>query len=367
MPFGLHHPALVDDPDFDLGYHLRHVTLDDPSPEGVDAFFAGLATERLDRRHPLWRAAGARRSDPTDAPPASDCRPFLVQKCLVFSVVGTKNGGVGRRRAAAAAVRRARMAVVGWLDRVVARVASVGQRTSGLPTSSNRASSFHLTWVWEGPEPDLVEVAATLTVVDPPTVDRLHFWALQASFLEGPGAGRRHGGGHAGLQWHPGHPGGTAVNWGGYGADGRELSGSVSDLPSATGNANTRDLRWEPDRPYRLSISRGAEGWAASVDGVVIRSLHAGGDRLGTIMVWSEVFARCDDPSSAVRWTDLAGRTRDGSTVRPVAVRTRYQSVPDGGCSNTSSDVDGADGVVQRTTVARTAGPGTVLPLRFTS
>ena len=64
-----------------------------------------------------------------------------------------------------------------------------------------------------------------------------------------------------------------------------------------------------------------------------------------------------------MRWSDLAGTTRDGTTVRPVAVQTRYQSVPDGGCSNTSSDPDGAGGVVQRTNVARTSRPGTVIPL----
>ncbi len=55
VPFGLHHPVMVDDPDFDLGYHLRHVTLDDPSDAGVDAYVTGLATQLLDRRHPLWR------------------------------------------------------------------------------------------------------------------------------------------------------------------------------------------------------------------------------------------------------------------------------------------------------------------------
>lgn len=253
---------------------------------------------------------------------------------------------------------------MGWLERLAGRVGSVGQRTSGWPTSSNRASSFHLAWVWDGSEPDLVEVAATLTVVEPPSVDALHFWALQASFLEGPAPGRRHGGGHTGLQWHPGHPGGTAVNWGGYGADGRELGGTTSPLPSATGNANTRDLAWEPGRPHRLAIHRGREGWAASVDGAPIRELHVGGDRLGSVLVWSEVFARCDDPSSAVRWSDLEGTTRAGGRAVPVAVQTRYQSVPDGGCSNTSSDADGTGGVVQRTHVDRTTRPGARLPLR---
>ncbi|QYG91406.1 hypothetical protein HC251_02455 [Iamia sp. SCSIO 61187] len=245
--------------------------------------------------------------------------------------------------------------------RVVESLWGGTERTTGLPPSPNGASSFHLEWLWEGPTPALVEVGATLTVVDAPTVDRLHFWALQASFVEGAGSGRRLGGGHTGLQHHPRHPGGTAVNWGGYGADGRELGGSTSALPSALANPNTRDMVWRAGRPYRLSIHRGVEGWAASVDDVVIRDLHVGGDRLASIMVWSEVFAACDDPSSAVRWTDLSGVTRDGGIVRPVAVRTRYQSVADGGCSNTSSDPDGEGGVVQRTNVARSTPPRAVI------
>lgn len=55
VPFGLHHPVMVDDPDFDLGYHLRHVTLDDGSDDALDALVTDLTRERLDRRHPLWR------------------------------------------------------------------------------------------------------------------------------------------------------------------------------------------------------------------------------------------------------------------------------------------------------------------------
>ena len=55
VPFGLHHPVLVDDPDLDLGHHVRHVALDDTSDAGIEAYVAGLATERFDRRHPLWR------------------------------------------------------------------------------------------------------------------------------------------------------------------------------------------------------------------------------------------------------------------------------------------------------------------------
>lgn len=247
-----------------------------------------------------------------------------------------------------------------WRERLAGTWSA--ERVTGLPPSSNGASSFHLEWLWDGPEPRLVEVAATLTVIERPSVDRLSFWALQASFIEGSGLGRRLGGGHTGLQHHPGHPGATAVNWGGYGADGRELDGSTSALPSALANPNTRDLAWEAGRPYRLSIHRGIEGWAASIDDIVIRDLHVGGDHLGSVLVWSEVFAACDDPSAAVRWSDLSGVTADGSIVRPWAVRTRYQAVAAGGCSNTSSDPDGA-GIVQRTSVRRTAPAGTVIQL----
>lgn len=243
---------------------------------------------------------------------------------------------------------------------------AAGTRVSGRPTSSNRASSFHLEWVWDGRPPELVEVGATLTVVERPSGSDLHFWALQASFVGGGGlGGRRFGGGHAGLQHHSSHPGASAVDWGGYGADGRELDGTDSVLPSATGNPNVRDLAWAEGVPYRIRIHRGAVGWAASVDDVVIRELLVDGDRLGGILVWSEVFAPCDAPTSAVRWSDLWGRTPAGEIVRPVAVSTRYQSVPDGGCSNTSSDPDPhtTGAIVQRTNVHRTTPPRTHMPL----
>ena len=32
VPLGIHHPVWIEDPDFDLGYHLREVTL--PAPGG---------------------------------------------------------------------------------------------------------------------------------------------------------------------------------------------------------------------------------------------------------------------------------------------------------------------------------------------
>lgn len=240
--------------------------------------------------------------------------------------------------------------------------AAATERTTGRPTSSNGASSLHLWWRWPGSSPDLVRVAVTLEVLRRPSVAELHFWALQVSFAEADGR-VRHGAGHVGLQHHPQYPGGTAVNWGGYGPDGRELDGTDSALPSTLGNRNTRDLRWEAGRPVRIEVTRSAAGWAASVDGVHVRDLLAGGDRLVDVGMWSEVFAPCDAPSSAVRWSDPEGTTADGRTVHPVAVVTAYQEVRAGGCSNTVSEPDGM-GVVQRTNVPRTIGAGHVLPLR---
>lgn len=237
------------------------------------------------------------------------------------------------------------------------------RRVRGRPRSSNGASSLHLRWVWDGGEPsDLVEVSAALTVLDPTPNDDLRFWALQASFVQG---GRSHGAGHVGLQRHAGHPAGGAANWGGYGAGGGELAGSESPLPSARGNPNTRDFAWEVGRTYRLAIRASAAGWAGFVDDVGLRRLDAGGDRLGGVVVWSEVFARCDDPPHAVRWSDLIGRSAAGAVVAPVGVAVNYQAWSAGGCTNTDAWSDATGGVVQRTGVRRSTPQGTLLRLRL--
>jgi hypothetical protein len=205
----------------------------------------------------------------------------------------------------------------------------------------------------------LVSAEAVLEVVLAPQVAELYFWALQVTFSD---RGRRFGGGHLGLQWHPQHPGSTAVNWGGYAPAGGELDGSVSPLPSALGNPNTRDMAWEPNRPYRLGVSRGAGGWIGAVDGRPVRELHAGGAELVDLMVWSEVFARCDDPPVVVRWSELVARDASGREHRPDRLTVTYQSVADGGCSNTDVVVaPGGGSVEQRTSVPRTVRHGTVL------
>ena len=216
----------------------------------------------------------------------------------------------------------------------------------------------------------------TVCVTRPPAVDRLYFWALQVSFGD-------RGAGHIGLQWvtDPARP---AVNWGGYGAGGRELDGSQSALPSPDGNPNTRDFAWKAGVPYRLRVypapprperpferaSPGVPAWRGSVtdlsSGVetVIRDLYCAADALRDPIVWSEVFARCDHPSTEVRWSDPYAQTAGAAVIRPTAVGVNYQRRADGGCDNTDSRVEGPD-LVQVTNVTRTTPQGTRLSLRL--
>ena len=237
-----------------------------------------------------------------------------------------------------------------------------GQRIEGPPTSSNGASSFHLYWEL-GPEP-LLEVAATIEVVEPPRVDKLYFWALQANFQQGP---RPQGGAHFGLQYHPAYPDGGAVNWGGYHRGGGELEGSGSELPSTLDNVNTRNYEWQPNRRYRYRIYRSPRrGWRGSITDLstgietVVRDLWIEADTIVSPMVWTEAFAHCDDPAAAVRWTDFETVTADGRTSTVNHVRINYQSHGDGGCSNTDVSHDGV-GLVQRTSTERRANAGSRL------
>jgi hypothetical protein len=238
-------------------------------------------------------------------------------------------------------------------------------RTSGLPPSANGASSLHAWWDAAGP---WREVAVTLEVLVPPSVPWLYFWALQVSFLD---RGRGTGGGHLGLQAAPWHPGGRAVNWGGYADGGGELRGTTSSLPSAVANPNTRDFVWEARRAYRLRVAPGSAAgrWRGEVTDLVsgavtvVRELECPGTELASPVVWSEVFAPCDAPGTAVRWSDPLAVTLSGEAVVPPAVRVTYQSVADGGCSNSSTFVDGA-AVVQATATERRVAHGTTLPLR---
>ena len=57
VPFGLHHPVWIEDPDFDIIHHVRHVAL--PAPGGEEEFGAMVGriySTPLDRSRPLWEA-----------------------------------------------------------------------------------------------------------------------------------------------------------------------------------------------------------------------------------------------------------------------------------------------------------------------
>lgn len=57
VPFGLDHPYWIEDPDFDLEFHLRHMALPAPgSKEQLAALVARLHAQPLDLRRPLWEA-----------------------------------------------------------------------------------------------------------------------------------------------------------------------------------------------------------------------------------------------------------------------------------------------------------------------
>ena len=253
---------------------------------------------------------------------------------------------------------------------MLGRIAPVA-RITGEPASSNGASSFHL-W-WDLPYGELLsEVSATLEIIEPPTVDRLYFWALQASFVK-PGGG----GAHLGLQHHPRFPGQTAANWGGYRqpGSGAHLEGTVSPLPSALGNPNTRDFPWIPHRPYRLTIGRspdlgpaGLFSWRGTIedlhtgDVTVVRDLFSRGEYLRGPVVWTESFARCDHPPVAVRWSDLLAVGEADQPIAVASVSASFQDRAAGGCDNTDVTVDRA-GWVQTTTSERTARSGVPLKL----
>lgn len=264
-----------------------------------------------------------------------------------------------------------------WLRRLLgaddpagAGPAAVRERVTGRPPSGNGASSLHLFWSLPG---EWAAAEVTLEVIQPPRVQELYFWALQANFTDGS---RPYGGAHLGLQWHPSYPGGTAVNWGGYRHGGGELDGSTSALPGSLGNPHTRDYPWSPAVPYRLRIDRSPDrpgSWRGSLfdpragRAVVVRELHAGGTHLTSLMMWSEVFARCDDPPAAVRWSDPVAFDDAGRPAQPPSVSVNYQRHADGGCSNTTAFLDGV-GVCQRTGCERTTPQGATLavphPLR---
>ena len=57
VPFGLDHPYWIDDPDFDLDYHVRHIGLAPPgAADQLGDQVARIVGRHMDRRRPLWEA-----------------------------------------------------------------------------------------------------------------------------------------------------------------------------------------------------------------------------------------------------------------------------------------------------------------------
>ncbi|MGA9277947.1 WS/DGAT/MGAT family O-acyltransferase [Ilumatobacter sp.] len=55
VPFGLDHPYWIDDPDFDLDYHVRHLGLAPPgAADQLSEQVARIVGRHMDRRRPLW-------------------------------------------------------------------------------------------------------------------------------------------------------------------------------------------------------------------------------------------------------------------------------------------------------------------------
>ena len=55
VPFSLHHPLWVEDPGFDLDYHVRRVAVSAPGgPRELAEVVGDIASRQLDRTRPLW-------------------------------------------------------------------------------------------------------------------------------------------------------------------------------------------------------------------------------------------------------------------------------------------------------------------------
>jgi diacylglycerol O-acyltransferase / wax synthase len=56
VPFALNHPVWIEDPDFDLAYHVRRVGVPPPGgPREMDELIGEIASHQLDRTRPLWQ------------------------------------------------------------------------------------------------------------------------------------------------------------------------------------------------------------------------------------------------------------------------------------------------------------------------
>ena len=110
----------------------------------------------------------------------------------------------------------------------------------------------------------------------------------------------------------------------------------------------------------------GLVSWRGSIEDLpsggisVVRDLYSPGEYLRGPVVWTESFARCDHPTCAARWSDLAATGEEGQSIPVRTVSVNYQERKAGGCDNTEVTVDG-NGWTQRTNTTRTARSGSRL------
>ena len=55
VPLGLDHPYWIEDPDFDLDFHVRHIAVPPPgTPQQLSDLVSRIVARPLDRSRPLW-------------------------------------------------------------------------------------------------------------------------------------------------------------------------------------------------------------------------------------------------------------------------------------------------------------------------
>lgn len=225
----------------------------------------------------------------------------------------------------------------------------------GKPQSGNGASSFHL--YWKCPNVAYLQVNATITVTNPPTVPKLYFWALQVNFESD---NRKQGGAHFGLQHHSQYQNNGAINWGGYFDLGGELEGTTSNLKSDLNNVNTRNYQWQSNIAYEYKIQKTSDGnWLGSITNLEtgeqthVRELFCDAEYITNPMVWTECFANHDDPSTTVAWSNLKAISTDGKEHKITSAEINYQKISDGGSANTNSYIHQSS-FIQQTNTQRT-------------
>ena len=86
VPFELGRPVWIDDPNFDLGYHIRRTALPSPGDDAVFCQLMGrLMSQSLDRERPLWEAWVVENLDHDRW-----ALVFKVHHCMVDGIAGVE-------------------------------------------------------------------------------------------------------------------------------------------------------------------------------------------------------------------------------------------------------------------------------------